>query len=125
MIRLRRPRHHEPVVDVDDTTDLHTQVLVQARRIQQLTAMVDDVIDAMDALRPAIASDHAGLPIITGVIRGQTFTPMTRSCHDPGIGLTVAQAKQVTREHMDCSCRIRAAAYEVLDEAGTVRRSRR
>lgn len=124
MIRLRRTRHHGPVIDVDDTTDLHAQVIAQARRIQTLTAMVDDVIDAMDALRPVVASDHAGLPNITGAIRGQDFIQMTRSCEDPGVGLTVAQAKQVTREHMDCACRIRARAYDVLVEAGVVRLSR-
>ncbi|MET9030496.1 hypothetical protein ABZW96_33495 [Nocardia sp. NPDC004168] len=67
----------------------------------------------------------AGL-VVTGPIRGQDMTITNWSCEDTGRGLSVDQAKAITRQHLECPgdapriCRIKAAAMALLIDEGVL-----
>lgn len=96
------------------------------RRVQGLTVIVDDIIDAWPPTTTAAAGDGTAALPVTGPIRGQELVMSAWSCKDPGRGLTVAQAKQITRgAHRDCPndravCRIKHAAMRLLIDEGVL-----
>jgi hypothetical protein len=108
---------------VDEVADLR-------RQMHKLTALVDDVVDAWTSMHgDTLTSDDGGRSdafVITGPIHGQDMTLMTWSCEDTGRGLSVDQAKAITREHLECpgddprTCRIKAAAMALLIDKGVL-----
>ncbi|MGY5210018.1 hypothetical protein [Nocardia gipuzkoensis] len=116
----------------DEMAELRTEVLRRVRKVRsvkEMAVLVDDVIDALDAARVSAAPPDA-LPI-TGPIHGQDWAGLRWSCHASG-PLTVEQARQVMREHIECSglgrgpgdpgiCRIKHAALSVLAAANVLR----
>ncbi|MBF6302288.1 hypothetical protein IU459_32815 [Nocardia amamiensis] len=100
------------------------------RQVRMLTALVDDVIDAWTSMHAnTLTSDNGGRSgalVITGPIHGQDMTITTWSCEDTGRGLSVDQAKAITRQHLECPgdnpriCRIKAAAMALLIDEGVL-----
>lgn len=127
-------RHHGE----DEAAELlRTHLVRQARRahtLKELTAVIDNAIDALDSVRIAAAGadpDDTGRLPLTGPIHGQNLQMTELSCWHSGRDLTVAQAKRVTQQHRTCPddpaiCRVKAAAMTLLVAKGVlVRDSRR
>lgn len=120
-----RPHRTAPasvVIDaeiVDPATDLATL----RREMRRMASLVDDMIDAWPA-RTDVPTCGA-ISAATGPVRNGEWRPSGWSCSDPGIGLTVAAAKAITRQHLECPadravCRIKTAAMALLIESGVL-----
>ncbi|MEU2043632.1 hypothetical protein [Nocardia niwae] len=111
----------------DEMAQLRTQVRRRVRKVRsvkEMAVLVDDMIDALDATLVAAAPPTDALPA-TGPIHGQEWIASRWSCHDNG-HLTVEEAHQVAREHMDCVpdraiCRVKHTAMSVLAAAAVLR----
>lgn len=121
-----RHRRH----DVDELAELRPQMVARAKKVKtvrELAVLIDDVIDALDYRRlVAVAPGDTGPCSATGPVRDQEWSSSGWSCRDHGEGLSVADAKKVTRQHLRCPgddpqiCRIKYAAMQVLIREGVL-----
>ncbi|MEU4841749.1 hypothetical protein [Nocardia testacea] len=114
-----------------DMAAMRVQIDQQGKKIRDLNAIVDDIIDAWASVQTRATGD-TGTPgylaalTATGPVHGQHITFTFWSCHNPGHGITTDQAKQITREHLDCPgndptvCRIKHAAMRHLAATGVL-----
>ncbi|MFI6959666.1 hypothetical protein ACIBJI_40145 [Nocardia sp. NPDC050408] len=119
-----------------EVAELRDQVVARVKRVasvEDLVVVIDDAIDALEyLLAPPVVATEVELLALTGPIRGQEWSPMVWSCRNDGEDITVEQARQIMREHIECSgtgrgpddpavCRRKRKALTVLTKAGVLK----